>query len=170
MGGVRASPSPCGRGGARAKPRHSNVGGRMATRRKNRLGHVRITRLLRWTRDDEPLPPADLVPRPPRAEGRGMQYGAGVLMVQICEAPPGRGIFQASYLPKPSSASPHGVEVILGARGTGLAYSVIYHGSIITGDDRDVDRNNFFFILSPTPIFPFPLSDSPDGNNFGKIG
>ena len=60
-------------------------------------------------------------------------------------APPGRGIFQASYLPKPSSASPHGVEVILGARGTGLAYSVIYDGSIITGDDRDVDRNNFFF-------------------------
>ena len=59
-------------------------------------------------------------------------------------APPGRGFFQASNLPKPSSASPHGIEIILGARGSGLAYSVIYDGSIITGDDRDVDRNNFF--------------------------
>jgi len=60
-------------------------------------------------------------------------------------APPGRGLFQASYLPKPASASPHGIEVILGVRGTGLAYSVIYDGSILTGDDRDVDRNNFLF-------------------------
>jgi lipid A 3-O-deacylase len=60
-------------------------------------------------------------------------------------APPGRGLFQASYLPKPQSASPHGFEVILGVRGTGMAYSVIYDGSIITGDDRSVDRNNFFF-------------------------
>lgn len=59
-------------------------------------------------------------------------------------APPGRGFFQASNLPKPPSASPHGIEIILGARGSGLAYSVIYDGSIITGDDRDVDRNNFF--------------------------
>ena len=62
-------------------------------------------------------------------------------------APPGRGFFQASYLPKPASVSPHGVEVILGARGSGLAYSVIYDGSIISGDDRDVDRNNFFFTI-----------------------
>lgn len=60
-------------------------------------------------------------------------------------APPGRGLFQASYLPKKPSASPHGLEIILGARGTGMAYSVIYDGSIITGDDRSVDRNNFFF-------------------------
>jgi len=60
-------------------------------------------------------------------------------------APPGRGLFQASYLPKPVSASPHGIEVILGARGTGLVYSVIYDGSILSGDDREVDRNNFLF-------------------------
>jgi hypothetical protein len=33
----------------------------------------------------------------------------------------------------------------LGARGSGLAYSVIYDGSITTEDDRDVDRNSFFF-------------------------
>jgi len=62
-------------------------------------------------------------------------------------APPGRGLFQASYLPKPSSASPHGIEVILGARGTAMAYSVVYDGSIITGDDRDVDRNYFFYTV-----------------------
>jgi hypothetical protein len=60
-------------------------------------------------------------------------------------APPGRGFFQASYLPKPPSASPHGIEVILGVRGTGLLYSVVYDGSFITGDDRNVDRNGFFF-------------------------
>jgi len=60
-------------------------------------------------------------------------------------APPGRGFFQASYLPKPSSASPHSVEVILGARETGLLYSVIYDGSIITDDHRSVARNTFYF-------------------------
>jgi hypothetical protein len=60
-------------------------------------------------------------------------------------APPGRGFFQASYLAKPESASPHGVELVLGGRCTGLLYSVIYDGSLITGDDRDVDRNNFYF-------------------------
>ncbi len=60
-------------------------------------------------------------------------------------APPGRGLFHASYLPKPQSASPHGLEIILGARATAMAYSVIYDGSLITGDDRNVDRNPFFF-------------------------
>jgi hypothetical protein len=60
-------------------------------------------------------------------------------------APPGRGFFQASYLPKPSSASPHAVEFVLGGRCTTMAYSVIYDGSFMTGDDRDVDRNSFFF-------------------------
>ncbi|MCF8050166.1 MAG: lipid A deacylase LpxR family protein [Desulfobacterales bacterium] len=59
-------------------------------------------------------------------------------------APPGRGFIQASQLPKPSDASPHGVELILGARGTALAYSVIYDGSLVTDDDRDVDRNRGF--------------------------
>lgn len=57
-------------------------------------------------------------------------------------APPGRGFFQASHIPKPSTASPYGIELLLGVRGTALAYSVIYDGSLITGDDRDVDRNS----------------------------
>ena len=59
-------------------------------------------------------------------------------------APPGRGFFHAAYLPKPTSASPHAIEFVLGGRGTGLAYSVIYDGSLITEDDRDVDRRGFF--------------------------
>ncbi len=62
-------------------------------------------------------------------------------------APPGRSLFQATYLPKPKSASPHAIEFILGARGTGMAYSVIYDGSLITDDDRDVDRNGFLFAV-----------------------
>lgn len=60
-------------------------------------------------------------------------------------APPGRGFFQSSYLPKPSSASPHAFEIIIGARGTGLLYSVIYDGSLITDDDRAVKRNGYYF-------------------------
>jgi hypothetical protein len=60
-------------------------------------------------------------------------------------APPGRGFFQSSYLPKPPSASPHGVEMIVGARWTGLIYSVIYDGSLITDDDRSVERNGYYF-------------------------
>jgi hypothetical protein len=60
-------------------------------------------------------------------------------------APPGRGFFQSSYLPKPSYASPHGIEIIIGARGTGLLYSVIFDGSFITDDDRDVARNGYYF-------------------------
>ena len=34
-------------------------------------------------------------------------------------APPGRGFFHAAYLPKPTSASPHAIEFVLGGRGTG---------------------------------------------------
>jgi hypothetical protein len=60
-------------------------------------------------------------------------------------APPGRGFFQASHLPKPGSASPHGFEMVLGARACQLFYSVIYDGSLITNDDRSVDRNNTIF-------------------------
>jgi lipid A 3-O-deacylase len=58
-------------------------------------------------------------------------------------APPARGFFQAYYLPKPATASPHGIEVTLGARASWLGYSVIYDGSVITDDDRDVDREDY---------------------------
>jgi lipid A 3-O-deacylase len=60
-------------------------------------------------------------------------------------APPGRGFFQASHLAKPPKASPHGLEVVIGARGCGLGYSIIYDGSMISDDDRDIDRNRFIF-------------------------
>jgi hypothetical protein len=60
-------------------------------------------------------------------------------------APPGRGLFQASQLPKPSTASPYVLELFIWARGCRLFYSVIYDGSFITDDDRYVDRNNSMF-------------------------
>ncbi|MHC4643691.1 MAG: lipid A-modifier LpxR family protein, partial [Planctomycetota bacterium] len=75
----------------------------------------------------------------------GLRFGWNMLEgFNSFPAPPGRGFFQAYYLPKPASVSPHGVEVVLGVRGTGLIYSVLYDGSIITDDDRDVDRHNGF--------------------------
>ena len=60
-------------------------------------------------------------------------------------APPGVGVFQAAHIPKPATASPHGIELFAGVRGMGLLYSVIYDGSIVTGDDRQVERENFVF-------------------------
>lgn len=60
-------------------------------------------------------------------------------------APPGRGFFSNLTLAKPASASPHSVEFVLAARATGLAYSVLYDGSEITDDERDVEREDFVF-------------------------
>jgi hypothetical protein len=60
-------------------------------------------------------------------------------------APPGRGIFQSSHLPKPPTASPHGFEFIMGARACGLLYTVVYDGSFITSDDRSVARETLIF-------------------------
>lgn len=63
----------------------------------------------------------------------------------VLPAPPGRGLFTDYYIPKPSTASRHGVEMVLAGRATGLAYSVLYDGSIITDDDREVEREDFIF-------------------------
>ena len=60
-------------------------------------------------------------------------------------APPGRGLFKAINLPKPESVSPHAWEVVLGARASGMLYSVLYDGSFITDDDRDVERKACIF-------------------------
>lgn len=60
-------------------------------------------------------------------------------------APPGVGIFQSAHIPKPGSASPHGIELVAGVRGMGLVYSVIYDGSLFNDDDRQVERENFVF-------------------------
>jgi hypothetical protein len=35
--------------------------------------------------------------------------------------------------------------MVLGARATGLIYSVLYDGSFLTSDDRSVDREDFVF-------------------------
>ena len=58
-------------------------------------------------------------------------------------APPGSGIFQAADLPKPATASPHSIEVVLVLRGVAVLYSVLYDGSLLTDDDRDVEREYF---------------------------
>lgn len=60
-------------------------------------------------------------------------------------APPGRGIFQGFHLSKPASASPHGVEMVVSARASRMFYSVLYDGSILTDDDREVDREDHVF-------------------------
>ncbi len=60
-------------------------------------------------------------------------------------APPGRGIFQDFHLPKPASASAHGVEVAISARASRMFYSVLYDGSFLTDDDRDVEREDYVF-------------------------
>ena len=60
-------------------------------------------------------------------------------------APPGRGVFQSPHLPKPATASPHGLEFIMGVRATALLYSVVYDGSIITDDDRSVEREHLLY-------------------------
>ena len=76
--------------------------------------------------------------------GLGVKFGWNISEgFNAFPAPPARGVFSANEIPKPSYASPHGFEIILAGRGTGLLYSVIYDGSIITSDDRDVERNDF---------------------------
>jgi hypothetical protein len=76
--------------------------------------------------------------------GMAIRFGWNILEgFNAYPAPPGRGFFQASHLPKPSSASPHAFEVVLGARGCGLIYSVIYDGSVLTDDNRSIDRYNY---------------------------
>lgn len=78
--------------------------------------------------------------------GLGLRYGWNILEgFEILPLPPGIGIFQAAYIPKPASASPHSVELVLGISGKGMIYSVVYDGSLITDDDRDVERENFLF-------------------------
>ena len=74
---------------------------------------------------------------------------------------PGCEFIQEAYLPKPPSASLHSVEMVLGISGTALAYSVLYDGSVISGDEREVDRETFFasglvgFIYRYHPFFSF---------------
>lgn len=60
-------------------------------------------------------------------------------------APPGRGFFSSHQVPKPASVSPHSYEFILAAKASALGYSVLYDGSEITDDERDVEREDFIF-------------------------
>lgn len=79
--------------------------------------------------------------------GLGFRFGWNRLEgFTTASAPPGRGFFQDSLLPKPKEASPHSIDVFLGGRGSALIYSVLYDGSFITDDDRDVDRETFVVV------------------------
>ena len=60
-------------------------------------------------------------------------------------APPGYGFYTSPLLPKPAIASRHSVELILVGVASGIVYSVLYDGSIITGDDRHVEREDVVF-------------------------
>ena len=59
------------------------------------------------------------------------------------QAPPGIGLYKASLIPKSEHSSPHAFDCTIGVRGMGLAYTVLYDGSFITSDDREVDREDF---------------------------
>lgn len=77
--------------------------------------------------------------------GLGLRFGWNLLEgFGTFPAPPVRGFFQATELPKPSFASPHSIEMVLGLRATGLIYSVVYDGSLVTGDDRKVEREKIY--------------------------
>ena len=58
---------------------------------------------------------------------------------------PGRGCFQAYHLLKPVSACHHGIEMVLGANTGALIYSVVYDGSLLTTDERDVEREYLIY-------------------------
>ncbi len=58
-------------------------------------------------------------------------------------APPGLGFYTNMLIPKPEVSSPHGVELVIEGKATGLIYSVVYDGSVITSDDRNIDYENF---------------------------
>lgn len=79
--------------------------------------------------------------------GIGIRYGWNRQEgFSAAPSPPGRGMFQSAYIPKPKNASPHSYEVLLGLRGAAILYSVLYDGSLITSDDRDVDREDFALV------------------------
>lgn len=58
-------------------------------------------------------------------------------------APAGIGLVRASHYPKPAAASPHSIELVLGVSISALIYSVIYDGSLISSDERDVNRKDY---------------------------
>jgi lipid A 3-O-deacylase len=70
-------------------------------------------------------------------------------------APPGRGFFQAAYIPKPKNASPHSIELVAGVRGTALLYSVLYDGSFLTSDERDVGREDCYLAVGSGLIYHY---------------
>ncbi len=74
----------------------------------------------------------------------GMRFGWNIPKgFGVVGAPPVRGFQHAMEMIKGPEASPHSVEFYLGVRASALLYTVIYDGSIITNDDRDVERDYF---------------------------
>lgn len=76
--------------------------------------------------------------------GLGLRLGWNILEgFATLPSPPGVGIFQAAHIPKPAFSSPHSLELILGVSTKSVLYSVLYDGSFISSDDREVDRETF---------------------------
>jgi hypothetical protein len=92
--------------------------------------------------------------------GLGLRWGWNMMegFIGFPERP-GWEFIQQAYVPKPPSASLHSVEMVLGVSGTALAYSALYDGSVLRGDDRSVERETFFasgvlgFIYRYHPFF-----------------
>jgi lipid A 3-O-deacylase len=72
-----------------------------------------------------------------------LRYGWNIIEgFGVTPTPPGFGIFQSTQIPKSEINSPHSFEIVMGIGATALFYSVIYDGSLITDDDRDVARDD----------------------------
>lgn len=75
-----------------------------------------------------------------------LRYGWNIFDgFSVTPQPPGLGIFQLAQIPKSVTASPHSFEIVMGVGATSLFYSVLYDGSIISSDDRDVARDDVMF-------------------------
>ncbi len=75
--------------------------------------------------------------------GLSLRYGWNILEgFTVTSEPTGTGLLHFANLPKPSTASPHSIELVVGGTVTALLYSVFYDGSLISGDQRDVKRDN----------------------------
>lgn len=72
-----------------------------------------------------------------------LRYGFNIIEgFTVTPTPPGLGVFHSAQIPKSVTNFPHSFEIVMGIGATALLYSVIYDGSLITSDDRDVARKD----------------------------
>ena len=72
-----------------------------------------------------------------------LRFGSNIIEgFAVTPTPPGFGLIQSARIPKTVVNSPHSFEIVMAIGATALLYSVIYDGSLITSDDRDVARDD----------------------------